>query len=293
MLAPRGARSPAFASGSDPPRPEHRPTPQSPRPAAETRAWIRAAREELKRRYLRRPDPARSLATHAAFVDQCAPCALERRQSTTRDRAGRGRRLRPRRALPLLRRRRPRAASRRPSARRGGRALHRRAVGHRPRARPQRAHGRRVRRGGGEGRHRGHEPHRGAARRGQSGAPRGSREAAAQRRDVRDFFQAKIHEQTRRHERFQEAAYNLEPNIKESPGGLRDLQMVLWLARAAGLGRSWKELARAGTSSRRARPRRSRSTSACCRIFASACTTSRGGARTASSSTTRSRSRGS
>ncbi len=66
------------------------------------------------------------------------------------------------------------------------------------------------------------------------------------RRNVRDFFEAKFQEQKRRHERFQEAAYNLEPNIKESPGGLRDLQMVLWLARAAGLGQSWKALANEG-----------------------------------------------
>ncbi len=67
-----------------------------------------------------------------------------------------------------------------------------------------------------------------------------------ERRDVRAFFQAKYREQTRRHERFQEAAYNLEPNLKESPGGLRDLQMVLWLARAARLGTSWKALAEQG-----------------------------------------------
>src|SRR5690349_6801287 len=67
-----------------------------------------------------------------------------------------------------------------------------------------------------------------------------------QRRDVRQFFEAKFREQKRRHERFQEAAYNLEPNIKESPGGLRDLQMVIWLARAAGFGTSWKALAERG-----------------------------------------------
>jgi [protein-PII] uridylyltransferase len=72
------------------------------------------------------------------------------------------------------------------------------------------------------------------------------RERLRQRRNVREFFEAKFQEQKRRHERFQEAAYNLEPNIKESPGGLRDLQMVLWLARAAGLGHSWQELARQG-----------------------------------------------
>ena len=65
-------------------------------------------------------------------------------------------------------------------------------------------------------------------------------------RGVRAFFDAKFREQKRRHERFQEAAYNLEPNIKESPGGLRDLQMVLWLARAAALGTSWQALAEAG-----------------------------------------------
>jgi len=58
-----------------------------------------------------------------------------------------------------------------------------------------------------------------------------------------DFFEAKSLEQTQRHTRFNETPYALEPNVKESPGGLRDLQMLGWLSRAAGLGRNWRELA--------------------------------------------------
>ncbi len=64
--------------------------------------------------------------------------------------------------------------------------------------------------------------------------------------DPREFFLAKQREQQQRHERFANADYNLEPNIKESPGGLRDLQTVTWISRAAGLGTRWTELAHAG-----------------------------------------------
>lgn len=44
------------------------------------------------------------------------------------------------------------------------------------------------------------------------------------------FFEAKLKEQQKRHAKFNDTAYNLEPNIKESPGGLRDLHMIAWLA---------------------------------------------------------------
>jgi [protein-PII] uridylyltransferase len=61
-----------------------------------------------------------------------------------------------------------------------------------------------------------------------------------------EFFQAKMLEQQQRHARFNDTAYNLEPNIKESPGGLRDLQNVLWISRSLGLGHDWRALVRHG-----------------------------------------------
>ncbi|MBW8316762.1 MAG: nucleotidyltransferase domain-containing protein, partial [Hydrogenophaga sp.] len=64
--------------------------------------------------------------------------------------------------------------------------------------------------------------------------------------DPKAFFVAKTLEMRQRHNKFENTPYSLEPNCKESPGGLRDLQIVLWVAKAAGLGRSWDELARKG-----------------------------------------------
>lgn len=60
------------------------------------------------------------------------------------------------------------------------------------------------------------------------------------------FFIAKMLETRQRHVKFGDTPYSLEPNCKESPGGLRDLQVILWTAKAAKLGHSWNQLARRG-----------------------------------------------
>ncbi|MGZ3181537.1 MAG: [protein-PII] uridylyltransferase [Telluria sp.] len=64
--------------------------------------------------------------------------------------------------------------------------------------------------------------------------------------DPQAFFHAKTAEMRLRHAKYEDTAFSLEPNCKESPGGLRDLQVILWVAKAAGLGNSWGQLATRG-----------------------------------------------
>jgi [protein-PII] uridylyltransferase len=64
--------------------------------------------------------------------------------------------------------------------------------------------------------------------------------------DPQAFFRAKTLEMRQRHVKYEDTPYSLEPNCKESPGGLRDLQVILWVAKAAGLGDSWRKLAERG-----------------------------------------------
>ncbi|HXC41603.1 MAG TPA: nucleotidyltransferase domain-containing protein, partial [Burkholderiales bacterium] len=64
--------------------------------------------------------------------------------------------------------------------------------------------------------------------------------------DAKAFFAAKQLEQEQRHLKYQESAFNLEPNVKEAPGGLRDLQVLRWIGRATEVGGTWAEFAARG-----------------------------------------------
>ncbi|MTW04727.1 [protein-PII] uridylyltransferase [Pseudoduganella ginsengisoli] len=64
--------------------------------------------------------------------------------------------------------------------------------------------------------------------------------------DPQAFFHAKMLEMKQRHAKYEDTPFSLEPNCKESPGGLRDLHVILWLVKAAGLANSWRTLATNG-----------------------------------------------
>ncbi|MDD2723504.1 MAG: [protein-PII] uridylyltransferase [Methylovulum sp.] len=60
------------------------------------------------------------------------------------------------------------------------------------------------------------------------------------------FFQAKMIEQRQRHAKAHHTAYNLEPNIKEGPGGLRDMQVIAWVFKRHYHSSTLKELIKYG-----------------------------------------------
>ncbi|MBM3351663.1 MAG: [protein-PII] uridylyltransferase [Betaproteobacteria bacterium] len=60
------------------------------------------------------------------------------------------------------------------------------------------------------------------------------------------FLKAKRLEQEQRHAKHRDTPFALEPNLKEAPGGLRDLQVIRWIAQACGIGRHWRDLASEG-----------------------------------------------
>lgn len=61
-----------------------------------------------------------------------------------------------------------------------------------------------------------------------------------------DYFDAKRDEQLGRYARFNDTAYNLEPNLKDAPGGLRALHLIAWLGRRLFSAPTFDDLVSAG-----------------------------------------------
>ncbi|MDA0225557.1 MAG: DUF294 nucleotidyltransferase-like domain-containing protein, partial [Proteobacteria bacterium] len=75
---------------------------------------------------------------------------------------------------------------------------------------------------------------------GSRAAFRSLQDALAGSFDAAAFFAAKKLEQEQRHAKHRDTAYALEPNLKEAPGGLRDLHVIQWIALGCGLGARWR-----------------------------------------------------
>lgn len=63
---------------------------------------------------------------------------------------------------------------------------------------------------------------------------------------IKKFVQAKIEEQEARHKKYHDVDYALEPNVKTSPGGLRDIQTIAWVAKRHFDASSFKDLVNLG-----------------------------------------------
>lgn len=63
---------------------------------------------------------------------------------------------------------------------------------------------------------------------------------------TKKFLKAKLEEQRARHEKYHDVDYALEPNLKTSPGGLRDIQTIAWVTRRHYGAVSFKDLVELG-----------------------------------------------